>query len=263
MKLLIIVFAVFMLAFGWNSGLTQTTDFSKQVYNSGEELTYKVKWTFIRVGTLRLLNEGPRYYEGKEYFKIQLTLDSAPGVPFITLHDVYECYVDSNSVPATFFAWEKKDDHTIRTIYRFNYEDSLATVSVTKLYPTRQEPVKEMQLPLDDVYRDILSLLYYARQLSAEKQENMVIPTFVLEGKDSCYFNQTGNLQEIDYNDKKADAYYLQGKVKFIGIAGIKDDFEGWFSSDPQRVPLKAKMKAFFGSVTLELEDYKNWQGQP
>jgi len=55
--------------------------------------------------------------------------------------------------------------------------------------------------------------------------------------------------------------YYLDGRLRFVGIAGIKEDFKGWFSTDGQKVPLKAYMKAFIGSVKIELEDWKNWNG--
>ena len=60
---------------------------------------------------------------------------------------------------------------------------------------------------------------------------------------------------------KKVDGYYVDGKMKFVGIAGVKEDFKGWFSQDGQSVPLHAKMKAFVGSVRLNLEWWKNWSG--
>lgn len=231
------------------------------VFYPGEELVYKVKYMFLRVGTLRLVNEGLVSYNGGKYFKLKIFIDSATGIPFITLHDIYETYVDSASAPVAFFAWEKKGDHTLETDYLFDYANQKATVRVRKVYEDTTIIQPDEQLPLDRVYRDVLALLYFARVKSGENYQNIVIPTFVLNGKDSCYFNEVGQVRELKYQGKKVPAYYIQGRVKFIGIAGIKDDFEGWFSVDRQRVPLKAKMKAFFGSVSIELEEYRNWLG--
>jgi len=232
---------------------------SVRVFHPGERLIYKVKYFFLRVGTLKLHNEGLVDIDGKKYFKLKIFVDSSPGVPFVNIHDVYESYVDSNSVPVAFYAWEKKGDYTLYTAYEFNYNDNNIRVLIQKEFPDKVEVLEDNMVKINRVYRDVLSLLYFARKKSSENYKNIIIPTFALGGRDSCYFNEAGKLREIKVNGVKQKAYYLQGRVKFIGIAGIKDDFEGWFSTDKQRVPLKAKMKAFFGSINIELEDYENW----
>ncbi len=224
------------------------------IFVQGEELIYKVKWSFIRVGTIRLVNEGLVETHGGKYYKLKIYIDSAPGIPFITLHDIYESYVDSNAVPVAFYAWEKKSGYVLKTDYIFDHTRKKVQVVVKKIYPDRIEPVSEEWLPMDTTYRDVLSLLFFARKLSGEKLRDVAVPTFVLNGKENCYFREAGEVQDVEYNGQKSSSYYLKGKVRFIGIAGVRDDFEGWFSRDSRRIPLKAKMKAFFGSVTLELE---------
>ncbi len=228
------------------------------VFVEGEELVYKVKWTFIRVGTIRLVNEGLVETHGGKYYKLRIYIDSAPGIPFITLHDIYESYVDTNAVPVAFYAWEKKSGYVLKTDYLFNHDQKQVRVVVKKIYPDRIEPVSDDVQPMDKTYRDVLSLLFFARKLSGENMHNVAVPTFVLNGKENCYFKDVGEVQQVKYNGMKSSAYYVTGKVRFIGIAGIRDDFEGWFSRDSRRIPLKAKMKAFFGSVTLELESDRN-----
>ncbi len=240
-------------------GLNRATVRQANVFNIGEELIYKVKWSFIRVGTLRLVNEGLQEIDGKEYFKLKIYIDSAKNIPFVTIHDVYESYVDSNAVPRLFYAYEGKGDHTIKTTYDFRFDQKSVHVIVENIYSDRIEPVTDNWVPVEEVHRDVLALLFFARLKAGEPEEYVSIPTFVLEGQDHCYFDEMGVLKEIKHDGTKIPAYYLKGKVKFIGIAGVKDDFEGWFSTDAQRVPIKAKMKAFFGSVTIQLEEHKNW----
>lgn len=230
-----------------------------KIFKSGEALVYKVKWSFLRVGTLRLQNEGIVTRDGKPYYKLKIIIDSASGIPFVKIHDIYESYVDSNAVPVAFYAWERKGDYTLKTDYLFHGDANTVEVRVAKIYPDRIETVIEKVVPVRTIHRDVLSLLFYARQSAGKKMADLAVPTFVLNGPENCYFYKTGQQKRIKYSGKKANSFYLKGKVKFIGIAGVKDDFEGWFSTDERRVPLKAKMKAFFGSVTLELEQSENW----
>ena len=80
--------------------------------------------------------------------------------------------------------------------------------------------------------------------------------------KDILDINFTGTIDtiEIATYDDKILAYYINGEANFKAIAGFGGEYEGWFSSDNQHVPLAAKMEVFVGSVYLELENWKNWQ---
>jgi hypothetical protein len=55
---------------------------------------------------------------------------------------------------------------------------------------------------------------------------------------------------------------HFDGTANWTGVYGLTGSFEGWFSDDAARVPIKAKMKVYIGSVTLELQSWKrgNWQ---
>jgi len=258
-KKIIILFALILIS-GISPASKSIEYVPADVLKPGEQLIYKVKYFFLRVGTLRLVNLGI-VEEGalKGYFKLRIKIDSSPGIPFVTIHDIYETYVDSNAVPAEFHAWEQKGKYTLETDYIFRNDENLAVVQMRKVYPDRVEIVEDKQLPIDRTYRDVLALLYFARQKSSENYRKIIIPTFALGTTDSCWFNEVGSIRTLKYRKEKLPCYYIQGRVKFIGVAGIKDDFEGWFSGDESRVPLKAKMKAFFGSVTIELESSENW----
>lgn len=231
------------------------------VFKAGEVLQYKVKWSFIRVGTLRLINEGLNNYQGKNLYLVRIFIDSAPNLPFVTIHDEYYVYLNQNSEPHYFVALEAQGDYVLKTEYWFTYSPNTIKAVVNKVYPDRSEFVESQTYQTDAVYRDVLSLLYFARGLSSMEVSNLSLPTFVVTGKDSCFFEDSGKIRQESIAGEQVPSYYLAGRVKFIGIAGIKDDFQGWFSIDPSHIPLKAKMKAFFGSVTLELEHAENWAG--
>jgi hypothetical protein len=41
--------------------------------------------------------------------------------------------------------------------------------------------------------------------------------------------------------------------MEFSGIYGLTGPFEGWFSNDDARVPIRANMEVMLGSVKVEL----------
>jgi hypothetical protein len=124
----------------------------------------------------------------------------------------------------------------------------------------RTELVLDSTAALDGVVQDGFSLLYYARA-NVDKRDTTEVTVFTFNAFNQTAINFTGMLSEVKAKDKKVYGYYLDGKMKFVGIAGIKEDFKGWFSQDTQRVPLKAKMKAFIGSVNVYIDEWKNWDG--
>ncbi len=236
---------------------------SPRVYTPHERLTYKVKYGILRVGTLRLENLGLEEFAGEQLYHLRIFVDSNPKVPFVKIHDVYDSYTTNKSVPYYFVAREKEGNHILKTEYTFDHTRKLILVKVAKVFKDSTQIVTEDTVESSIIYRDVLTLLFYARQLSPSPLKDYKIPTFVLTGRDSCYFWKSGHIRQIELKNEKVPAYYMSGKIKFIGIAGIKDKFEGWFSIDTAHVPLKAKMKAFFGSIKLELEKYENWRGHP
>ncbi len=107
--------------------------------------------------------------------------------------------------------------------------------------------------------QDGLSILFFARAMV--KHEKMTsAPVFAYNELKYTFINFTGEQKEIEIEDKEYKAYYLDGYLKFVGIAGVKEGFKGWFSPDMQSVPLKAHMEAFIGHVTVLLDSHKNWE---
>ncbi|GAB4182315.1 MAG: hypothetical protein Kow00108_19210 [Calditrichia bacterium] len=255
------VLVVVALTFGFAEGRIK----EKNILKEKEYLQYKVSYAFLRVGTLKVFNYGKETVDGYHGYHVKIFIDSNPKIPFVKVHDIYETVMNENFEPIYFIAWEQKDDHLLKTTYEFNYSPDSSHIRAKEIKIVEEEQREVLQtdsiIPIDTVYRDAISLLFYARHFADVKSEKTYVPIIALLKKENCYFDNSGVVKEIKFNDSKIDTYYLDGKLKFIGIVGIKDDFKGWFSSDEQRVPVVARMKAFFGSIKIELEEYQNWEG--
>jgi Protein of unknown function (DUF3108) len=227
----------------------------------GEELIYKVKYTFLTLGSLKFQTLEKDTINGRTVYHSILYIDSNPSLPFVNIHDTYETYIDEDIYSQRFIAWEKESGHTVYTRYDMNYADNNVHIIVKNVTETDTTLVLDSLAALDTPRKvqDGLSILYYARAMVKYKKL-MSAPVFAYNELHYTFINFTGEQKKIEIDDAKYKAFYLDGYLKFVGIAGLKEGFKGWFSPDIQSVPLKAHMEAFIGHVTLQLDSYKNWE---
>lgn len=234
--------------------LSAHSDFRWQV---GEELFYKVKYSFLTVGTLRFNVLSKDTLRGRPVYHCRMHMKSA-GIPFVNFDDIFDSYIDEAMYSHRLESWEKEGDHILHTIYDMNYKDSTIYMKMTREFKDDTIAVLDSTTKLIANTQDGLSLLFFARANVRKKiSEDVMVFSYNVYRK--TFINFTGGLKEVKARGKKVPGYYLDGKMKFVGIAGLKEGFKGWFSAEPQHVPLHAKMKVIVGSVRLNLEEWKNW----
>ncbi|MBN1155804.1 DUF3108 domain-containing protein [candidate division KSB1 bacterium] len=227
-------------------------------YQVGEELIYKVKWAFLRLGTLRLVVNDTLQMNDRLVYHMQLYIDSNPLLFFVNMHNVYNSYIDEHFRIQLFTAEERIDDVLYKTEYRFNYQDSTIFATLTSIEDPTQIIRKEIEL--DELLLDGSSLIFYARaNVHHVKEESLTTFFEAKKGRVQINFQGEKGREKIDAYAGEIETYYLDGMMDMIGIAGLTGPFKGWFAVDSQRPPIKAKMKVFIGYVTVELEDWKNW----
>ncbi len=235
------------------------TDFKWKV---GEYLHYDVKWSIFYLGSLKLYVLEEDTIQHSRVYHCKINIDSNPDLPFVNIHDVYESYIDADGVFShRFVSYETKSDHIIYTRYDFDYQKNTVKIHIENRYRDKTVTVLDSVGHIPDKVQDSLSLLYFARAM-VKYRVNSQVPVFAYNKLDTTMIRFTGNARDIELHERDLSGYYLDGRLKFVGIAGIKDDFRGWFSLDLQRIPLKAYMKAFVGSVRIELKEWKNWDGE-
>ena len=251
---IIIVFICILLHFPI-SLLSGDDNFQWQI---GEELTYKVKWSFIQLGTLKLQVVDTLIIENTFVYHTRMFIDSNPLLFFVNIHSVYDSFIGENFYPHLFIAVEKIDGVTYKTRYRFNYEDSLIDVKMTDVKDTTH--IIEKILPLDEKVQDGMSMIFYARgNVHLKGTEKLTAFFEAKKGKLDIHFNGKAKKININSIDSPIDTYKVFGEAHFKAIAGFSGKYSGWFAADKQRPPLKAMMKVFIGHVKVELEEWKKW----
>lgn len=227
----------------------------------GEELQYKVKYSVFTLGSLRFQILDRDTLKNRPVYHCILYIESNPSLPFVNINDIYESWMDEDIYSHKFLSYEKKSDETLFTQYDMDYERNV--VHITEKVFTETDTVLQLDsiavLDTDRKVQDGLTLLFYARAMSKHNKK-ISVPVFAFNELKYTFINFTGERDKVEAAGEKYKAYYLDGWLKFVGIAGIKEGFKGWFSPDKQRIPLKAHMEAFIGHVTLKLDTYSNWE---
>jgi hypothetical protein len=228
----------------------------------GEELTYRVSYLNITLGTIRTVTEQTTTLNGQKAYKVKVFIDSHPNIPFVSLHSVYESWMDATATYSMQFVantevenkqWEVDKylfDYTNKKLLMEKYRDS-------KIVKSRWFDIKKR-------YNDGSSLLFAARSLLLSKK-SLRMPTVIMEDTVNTVVNFNGKQEpvSIDAVQYPIKSVYLNGEANWTGIYGLSGRFEGWFSDDDARIPVKAKMKVYVGSVTIELQKWRRGSWQP
>lgn len=222
----------------------------------GEDITYVVKYTFIKLGEVRLRVINKVQIEGREYYNAIANIDSYSGIPFVSLHQVYESKVNQNYFSNFFKGVVRHSEYTTFTEYNFDYYRKILSVKKGKVNP--YEIWTDSTTTAEKMYQDGLSIFYYAR-MNTGISKNVNLPCFVNEEKVFTKINFYDKIMpvEIDAISYPVECVHLDGETDFVSVYGLTGRFEGWFSNDEAAIPIKANMKVIIGNVTLELIKWK------
>lgn len=225
----------------------------------GEQLTWKVRWSFIRLGTLKMSIEDTVRLNNQKLYRIRLLMDSNPVLIFVNIHNKYECLVDSLFRPVVYMVNENNGGDRNLLLYQFDYQKKQALMQVIDADDTTKV-VERKVIPLEHTLYDGISLTFFARG-NAQPANRFKLYTFINDetGPLDMYFADKLETIKISAIDKKFKTVRVEGAFHIKGIAGVTGDYKGWFTADERRVPLKALMKVFIGNVVVELEHWAKW----
>jgi hypothetical protein len=246
MKNYFVLFLIFTLNF---YGYSQVGQKDEKLF-VGEDLTYVVKYAFFNLGEVRIKVLEKTKINNTTVYKTIAHIDSYPDLPIVSMHQIYESYIDSSLFPLIFFA-EIFGDDTIFVEYNFR-EHSRIDMKKGKYNSSRLW--LDSTTYINNRMQDGLSILFYARMNFGE-QRTITVPCFVNEKEEKTVINFFDESEpvSIDAVDYEIDCRRLDGRTDFVSIYGLTGEFEGWFSNDSFSVPILAKMNVIIGSINLEL----------
>lgn len=228
----------------------------------GEELTYLVSYSFMKLGEVRIKVRDKKERDGKTFYNAVAYIDSYSGIPFVDIHQIYESKVSNKYYSHFFRGISKEEEPFTYTEYHFNYDEEKVRVKKGKFSPA--QVWTDSVGTTDKFYQDGLSILYYAR-MNCGQDTTVDVPCFVTEKKVTTKINfykevTNASIDAIDYD---IECVRLDGEMNFISIFGLTGYFEGWFTNDEASVPVVAKMRVIIGNVRLELVKWNREGWQP
>ncbi len=227
----------------------------------GETLRYKVRWSFIRLGTVEIRQNAadPLTPNTREFI---LLVKSASGLPFIDLDITHSMSASLGPLEFQTLVVQNGNGEKEKTTYNLDYGNQTMIV----VDSVAGAEVLRDTLRIAERCYEALSLLFLARSHASEKG-TMVAPTVVSKSLGETILHFTGESEEIDVPafDDPVQAYHFTGDARWVGdgFAGMSGEFEGWVSRDEAAVPLRAKVGIFLGSIVLELESYERPSWRP
>jgi hypothetical protein len=238
---------VAILGFSVATGNAQTR---RNAYHPGEVLVYKVKYGFVKLGTL-VVQTGGVGADGRANAKMQFwTAD----VPFLNAKTLINDVIDTKDNTLVRFT-EKSSDGDKEINKQMVYDRSAKTLTYSD--------GKVMNKVTNNIapFTDALGLLYNMRTWSASGQKY----SFTMRGRDGqrpvvVNFTNKSEQQEVpalgdkEIKTRVAEGHADMGESSPLGANGA---FTAYFSDDEQAIPVRIDMSIALGSISLVLDQIK------
>jgi len=243
-------------------GIFSTLSMQAQVMAPGEELTYDVSYMGISLGTIKVTTLKNENFNGKTVHHTKVYIDSRKGIPFVDLHSIYESWIDPSVQFSHNFAASTKESDGSWSYDKYLFDYPGQTVTMEKYKANKLSNKRILKTPKK--WNDGSSLFFLARQMLKSKK-TIKVPTIIMDDTVSTSINFVGKeeIVEIDAAKYPIKTVYLSGTANWTGIYGLSGKFEGWFSDDDARIPIRAKMKLYVGNANIELVKWSRGSWQP
>jgi hypothetical protein len=223
----------------------------KDVFQSGEQLVYTVKYGFIKLGTV-VIQTGSTTSDGKINTHMQFwTAD----VPFLNVKTTVTDQVQTRNLVLTKFNEQSQSGDKIFN-KRIDYNPATKTLiysddSVSNKVVTNVEP-----------FNDALTVLFAMRSWSGAVGHKYVFQMRTKDGPKPLtvnFTNQISNQEVPALDDKEIPTRVLLGNADMGSSSplGANGDFTAYVSDDDAAVPVRIDMKIVVGSISLVLDKVK------
>ncbi len=230
-------------------------------YVPGEKLIYTLAydWLLLNVDVATVdLSVNKSYIFGKECLHLKGTGITTKNWDFFyKVRDIYESWIDPVTLRPIYYKRDiSEDDFKLDITYKFDWPRKLVYSKSTE----NDKPTRLDTIPLPNDAFDLVSILYYARNIDFSKyKKGDKIPVDVVMDRElyNLYFRYLGK-EKKKVNGKVYNTIHFSALV----VSGhvFKEDKESlhfWISDDKNKIPVYAKSPIRVGSVELRLDSYE------
>ncbi len=231
----------------------------------GEELEYKVTYSFFNLGTIRFRITDRYEKNGRPMYRAVAWIDSNPSLPFVDLHIRFVSEIDEEMYSHSWVADDSTKSEILSRVFSFDYENKRVLVENARKKAGGNRVVERVDtFAITDRLQDGLSLFFYAREHVRQKKD-VVVPTFIDKKQVNTNISFMNKImeEEVDAVEYPIEVVHFDGRMDYEGVFGLTGYFQGWFSNDEARIPIVARMKVLLGSVKIQLQKWNRNGWQP
>jgi hypothetical protein len=236
------------------TGVAQAASTHKPLpFRAGEELTFKVSWLGIAVGTATMKIEPHASDAGESIWRL---ISTARSLPFFDAFHKVDDYAESlfdprTRLPSYFFMRQHEGQRRSRYEMIFDQSQRLVT------YRKRDQPARFIATKTD--VQDPLSVLYRVRSIPLTLGQSIVVPLF---NKGKTWMTEVRILQRerLKLPVGQIDTIKIQPLLREAGIFHHQGDMFVWLSDDAQRVPVQLRSDIKIGAVKARLVEAQGVQ---
>jgi hypothetical protein len=222
-------------------------------FNVGEKVEYRVHYGFINAAEAKVeIGKSVTMVNNRPCFRINVTGRTIGPFDLISkVRDTWRSYVDTTQIlPQMFFQSIQENKYRKEETIVFNHENDQAVSTI-------KDQTKSYAVPNN--IHDIISGYFFLRTINFDKiseGEVIEVPTFF-----------DGEVYKLRIRYVGKDVIKTKfGKSRVLRLNPLIPDnklFKGegavklWVSDDDNRVPLKAQVELWIGSLEMDLKAYK------
>jgi hypothetical protein len=211
-------------------------------FDTGERLTFDVRFGGIKVGTGRMEVVGTQDVRGRETWHTRFTVKG--GIPFYRVNDRLESWIDTRTFESLRFVQDLEEG-------RRDKERSF------EIYPDRAIYTENgaNQTPSVDNPLDDAAFMYFVRTIPLEVGKTYEFNRYFRPDRNPVQIRVLRK-ESITVPAGKFQTIVIQPIIKSKGIFSEKGHAEMWLTDDPRRLLVQMKTDLSIGSLNLFLRGY-------
>lgn len=218
-------------------------------WETGESLTYDVRFGAVKVGTGRMRVIGQEDVRNRLAWHVRFTITG--GTFFYKVNDVNESWMDVETLNSLRFVQDLSQGSRDRDRRYEIFPDRAVYQELVR--STEERP--SVSEPLDDG-----SFLYFIRTVPLEVGQTLTFHRYFRPDRNPVIIRVLRR-ERIKVPAGEFNAIVVQPIIKTSGIFSEGGQAEIWLSDDDKRIMLQMRSRLSFGSLNLYLRNYRYTEG--
>ena len=212
-------------------------------FNVGEELTYRVKFGRIPVGTARMSVAGIDVVRGHPAFHLVFTIDG--GLPFFRVHDRYESWIDTLTLASRRHVQEIREGRYARNRHYEIFPEE-------RTYRENDDTLKaSVDSPLDEG-----SFIYFIRTVRVPVGQTREFHQYFKPDRNPVIIRALRR-DTVEVPSGRYPTVVVRPTIRANGIFAEDGQAELWISDDAKRMVVQMISKFAGFSLSLTLTDVR------